>query len=383
MSRLIVLGGTLVHPDSGTLTRGDLAVEGGKIAHFSGNADVAIDAQGLYVAPGFIDLQVNGGVGHNFEDASPAEVRGIADFYVSHGATGLLATTVTAPIPAIRDTIGRVKRAAHPAILGVHIEGPFISPKRKGAHNPEYILPPSRERFDGLVAGYTGFIKVVTLAPELPGAEELIERVLEIGAIPSLGHSDATYEQALAALKKGVRLFTHTFNAMREFHHRAPGAVGAALTSEAMVELIADGIHVHPGAMKLLYLAKGVDRICLVTDAISAAGLADGEYRLGGLQVFVEGGIARLADGTLAGSTLTMDRAVKNFMEFTGCSLPEAVRCATLNPARLLGIDDRKGSLEVGKDADIVIFDEDLTVHYTIISGEVVYARSEDRLQRR
>jgi len=375
MSWLLVRGGTLVHPDSGALTQGDLAVEGGRIVPPRGGAELVIDVRGLYVAPGFIDLQVNGGVGHDIEDASPAEIGEIVDFYVSHGTTGLLPTTVTAPIPRIRGAIERVRRAGHPAILGMHIEGPFISPERKGAHNPEYILSPSRERFDELVAGYVGFIKVVTLAPELPGAEGLIERALEIGAVPSLGHSDASYEQALAALEQGVKLFTHLFNAMPPFHHRAPGAVGAALDSDAYVELICDGVHVHPAAVRLVAKAKGYDRICLVTDAVSAAGLPDGEYSLSGLPVHVKGGVARLADGTLAGSTLTMDRAVKNFMEFTGCSLPEAVRCASLNPARLLGIDDRKGSLEVGKDADLVIFDEGFNVHYTILGGQVVYRR--------
>jgi len=375
MSRLLIRGGTLVHPDSGTLARGDLAVEDGRIVPPRGDAGTVIDTRGLYVAPGFIDLQVNGGVGHNFEDASPAGIARIADFYVSRGTTGLLPTTVTAPIARIREAIERVRLASHPAILGMHIEGPFISSERKGAHNPEYILPPSRERFDELVAGYAGFIKVVTLAPELPGADELLAGILSIGAIPSLGHSDATYEQALAAIGRGVRLFTHTFNAMREFHHRAPGAVGAALDSDAYVELICDGVHVHPAGVRLVAKAKGYNRICLVTDAVSAAGLSDGTYTLGGLPVSVRDGVARLPDGTLAGSTLTMDQAVKNFMEFTGCSLPEAVRCATLNPARLLGIDDRKGSLEVGKDADLVIFDEDFNVHYTILGGEVVYER--------
>ena len=161
---------------------------------------------------------------------------------------------------------------------------------------------------------------------------------------------------------------------MRDFHHRAPGAVGAALVSDVPVELIADGIHVHPGAIKLLYKAKGPDQICLITDAISAAGLADGEYELGGLRVFLKAATARLADGTLAGSTLTMDRAVKNFMAANGCSLPEAVRAATLNPARLLGISDHKGSIKVGNDADFVIFDAEFNVHYTIIGGELVYA---------
>ena len=296
-------------------------------------------------------------------------------FCVAHGTTGLLPTTVTAPIAGIRATIDRVKRVDHPAILGMHIEGPFISKERKGAQNPGYILDPSIEKFNELVRGHEDFIKIVTLAHERAGADDLIFRIKEIGAVPSLGHSDASYEEATAAIERGIGLFTHMFNAMREFHHRAPGAVGAGLTSDITVELIADGIHVHPGAMKLLYKAKGPARICLITDAISAAGLEDGEYQLGGLQVFVKDATDRLADGTIAGSTLTMDRAVKVFMEATGCSLPEAVKAASLNQARLLGIADRKGSIAVRKDADLVIFDADFNIHYTIIGGDVVYAR--------
>ena len=374
MNQLLIRGGMIVHVDA--VKPGDLRIENGHIAEPGDTTPTdVIDAQGLYVSPGFIDLQVNGGIGHNFEDASPVEIRTIVDFYVSHGTTGLLPTTVTAPIERIRATIDRVKQIDHPAILGMHIEGPFISEARKGAQNPEYILKPSVDKFNELLTGNEGFIKIVTLAPERSGADQLISRMREIGAVPSLGHSDATYEQALVAIERGIGLFTHMFNGMRKFHHRAPGAVGAALVSNVMVELIADGIHVHPGAMKLLYKVKGPNQVCLITDAISAAGLEDGEYQLGGLQVFVKDATARLADGTLAGSTLTLDKAVKNFMEATGCSLPEAVRAASLNPAKLLGIDDRKGSVEVGKDANLVVFDKDFKVHYTIIKGEVAYAR--------
>jgi len=376
MNQLLIRGGTIVSPDQDRVKPGDVWVKDGHIAGTGDPATTIINAQGLYVSPGFIDLQVNGGAGHNFEDANPEEIRKIVDFYVSHGTTGLLPTTVTALIAGIRATIDRVKRAGHPAVLGMHIEGPFISEKRKGAQNPDYIIGPSVERFDELVSGHEEFIKIVTLAPERPDAERLITRIEEIGAVPSLGHSDAIYDEAIASIEHGIGLFTHMFNAMREFHHRAPGAVRAALASDVMVELIADGIHVHPGAMKLLYKAKDPDRICLITDAISAAGLADGEYRLGGLQVFVKDGTARLADGTLAGSTLTMDKAVKNFMTASGCSLPEAVKAASLNPARLLGIANRKGSIEEGKDADLVIFDPDFNVLYTIIGGDVVYARN-------
>lgn len=336
-----------------------------------------LDARGLFVAPGFIDLQVNGGAGYNFESAAPAEILKIVEFHLSHGTAGLLPTLVTAPINKLRETMVQLKALNHPAILGAHLEGPFISQKRKGAHNPEYILLPSLEKFHELVTDFVGFIKIVTLAPELPQAMELAREIKKIGAIPAIGHTEATYEQAWQAVQMGAELFTHLGNAMTGLHHREPGAVGAALDSDAYVELICDGVHLHPAFVRLVAKVKGYDRICLVTDAISAAGLPDGQYTLGDLPVFVENEVARLADGTLAGSTLTMERAVKNFMEFTGCSLPEAVRCATLNPARLLGIDDRKGSLAVGKDADLVIFDEDFRVHYTILGGKIVYARKD------
>ena len=374
---LVFEGATLVLPDR--LIEGRLVLVEGKIKGVgdvpTSKGSTRYQVPRLYIAPGFIDLQVNGGVGHNFSDVDPEGMRKATEFHLRHGSTGLLATLITAPIERIRRALEVARAVDVSNVLGIHLEGPFISPKRKGAHNPAHILKPSLSAFQELVSGYEDFMRIVTLAPELPGAEELIGRIREGGAVPALGHSDASYEQALAALEQGVKLFTHLFNAMPPFHHRAPGAVGAALDSDAYVGLICDEVHVHPAVVRLVAKIKGYDRICLVSDAISAAGLPDGEYSLGGLPVFVKEGVARLSDGTLAGSTLTMDRAVRNFLEFTGCSLPEAVRCAALNPARLLGIDDRKGSLAVGKDADLVIFDADLTVHYTVLGGKVVYAK--------
>ncbi|MGQ9700084.1 MAG: N-acetylglucosamine-6-phosphate deacetylase [Candidatus Bipolaricaulaceae bacterium] len=379
VERLRIRGGRLVCPEKGNIAPSEVLLGDGRILAVSAEVQAwgasELDVQGLFIAPGFIDLQVNGGAGYNFQNATPKDIAKILELHLAHGTTGLLPTTITAPIPEIRCTMARLREINHPAVLGIHLEGPFISKKRRGAHNPKHILDPSLEEFHKLMEGYVDFIKIFTLAPELPGADLLLNAIAKIGVISALGHSDANYLQAKQALEQGVRLFTHLGNAMTGLHHREPGAVGAALDSDAYVELICDGVHLHPAFVRLVAKVKGYDRICLVTDAISAAGLPDGEYILAGLPTFVRGGVPRLSDGTLAGSTLTMDRAVKNFMEFTGCSLPEAVRCATLNPARLLGLDRRKGSLAVGKDADLVIFDEDLTVHYTILAGKIVYAR--------
>jgi len=385
MGELFIRGGSCISPERDVIETGGILIQDGCIAQIvkdEGRPEVmkTIDAVGLCVAPGFIDLQVNGGAGYNFGDASPAGIRKIIAFHASHGTTGLLPTTVTAPVEAIRTSIRKVKQINHPSVLGMHIEGPFISAKRKGAHNAQYILAPSAARFDELAAEYEDFIKIVTLAPEIPGAMELLARIRRIGAVPSVGHSDATYDETIEALDQGIALFTHLFNAMRKCNHREPGVVGAALDSDVMVELICDGIHVHPAIIRLLLKAKGHDAICLITDSISATGLADGKYSLGGLAVFVQAGQARLADGTLAGSTLTMNQAVQNFIEFTGCSLPAAVKTASLNPARLLGVQDCKGSLEAGKDADIVIFDKGFNIRYTIIGGEIVYPQTAQEL---
>ncbi|MFN3346223.1 MAG: N-acetylglucosamine-6-phosphate deacetylase [Candidatus Bipolaricaulaceae bacterium] len=376
MEPLSIVDGLLIFEDR--VQSGHVVISAGKIAEVGPEAKprgIVLSATGLYVAPGFIDLQVNGGGGHSFEDADVKEIRKIANFHLAHGTTGFLASLVSGPISQLRRALGRLQEAGHPAILGAHLEGPFISGNKRGAHNPDHISAISLERFDALVQGFAGFIKVVTFAPELPGADLLIRRIREMGAVPALGHTAATYAQAKAALDQGVRLVTHLGNAMTPLGQREPGVVGAGLDSDAYVSLICDGVHVHPAFVRLVAKVKGFDRICLITDAISAAGLPNGMYSLGSLPVEVQGGVARLPDGTLAGTTLTMDQAVRNFWRFTGCSLPEAVRCATVNPARLLGIADHKGSLEVGKDADLVVFDADLRVHYTVLGGRIVARR--------
>ncbi len=376
--RLVLDSVTLVLPDR--LVAGHVVVAGDRIVRveqrpFTGSEGFVYRLPDLFVAPGFIDLQVNGALGHDVGEGNPAGVRAVAEWCVSCGTTGFLPTAITAPLPHIRRTIAAVDSVEHRTILGAHLEGPFIAPTQTGAHDPAYALPATAAKLAEIVAGHEPTVRMVTMAPELPGAEALIGAVRDLGAVPSLGHSDATYDEAKESLERGVKAFTHLFNAMRGFHHREPGPVGAALESDAYVQLICDGVHVHPAAVRLVAKTKGLERVCLVTDAVAAAGLGDGTYTLAGGPVFVREGVVRLADGRLAGSTLTMPDAVRNLILYTGCTLPEAVRCATLNPARLLGLAQQKGTLEEGKDADLVVFDEQLTVHGTIVGGAMVFNR--------
>ena len=256
------------------------------------------------------------------------------------------------------------------AVLGCHLEGPFISEQVRGAHEARHLAQPVQ----GVPAEFRDVLKIVTLAPELAGAEELIAQCLKVGIKVAIGHTAATYEQAMDAVSGGASLFTHVFNAMPPLHHRAPGALGAALDSDAYCELIADNIHVHPAMQRLLARAKRADRIILITDS-TMAGLPDGTYELHGQEVTVQEQAVRLPSGQLAGSALTLNRAVRNFIANTGLSLPKAVRLVTANPARLLGLSRRKGGLAVGMDADITVFDDNLEIRRTLVGGECAYSK--------
>lgn len=371
-------GGLLVLPEG--IKKTELLIRAGKIAKIgegvAEEADFVLNLDSLYIAPGFIDVQANGALGHEFLRASEDEILAILNFFVRHGTTGILATLTSAPLSELRSALSRLKGLPHHALLGVHLEGPFLAKARRGAHPKEFLHPPSLDFVRPILSEFREIVRLWTLAPELPGAWEVIEELKKYGVIVAFGHTDASYEEAMHAFSRGVSLATHLFNGMRPFHHRDPGPGGAALVSDAFVSLICDGVHLHPAVVKLVAKIKGFEKIVLITDAVSPTGLPDGEYPLFGQTVRVEQGIPRLPDGTLAGSTLTMNQAVKNFMAFTGCSLHEAVLCASLTPARLLGIAHRKGSIEEGKDADLVIFDPDFNVHFTIIGGNIVYART-------
>lgn len=347
----------------------------------SSQATVQIDAHGKKLLPGFIDLHVHGAAGHDVMDADPDALRTMAQFYASHGVTAFLPTTWTdsrgaifAALQAVGQSVGRVPGGAR--ILGANLEGPYLNPLKCGAQNARHIR--RAERAEALEFLDTGLVRVLTIAPEFEENLWLIEECTLRGITVSIGHSAAGYEQVQAAAARGARQVTHCYNAMNGLDHRQPGTVGAAMSiPELCCELIADNIHVHPVAQKILLDVKGVQRVVLVTDAIRGAGLPDGDYSIDNRRVSIRDGAVRLPDGTLAGSTLTMEWALKNIHQATGRPLAELWQLTSLNAARQVDLVKFKGSLEVGKDADLVLLDEEYNVHLTVVEGEVVYRRGE------
>jgi N-acetylglucosamine-6-phosphate deacetylase len=321
--------------------------------------------------PGFLDVHIHGAGGHDVMEGNATALRAVTRKVSEYGTTSIVATTVTAgtdetlrAVEGIASYIARQHETDEPRaeVLGIHFEGPFISKQRRGVHPAEWIQLPSAETLGRFLKAAAGNARILTIAPEVLGAAPCIDAAREAGLVVSMGHTDATYEQARAAIARGARSATHVYNAMRPFTHRDPGVIGAVLTSpDINAELIADGVHVEEAAMKLLLIAKGAAHVTLVSDGLSATGMPDGKYMLGGLEVTVSGGVCRNAEGTLAGSTLTLDRALRNIVAL-GTPLPDAVRMLTLNPATLLGIEFKKGSLRVGADADILLLDEGLHV---------------------
>ena len=341
-----------------------------------------LDLTGLTLAPGFIDIHVHGGGGFSLVTEDAEEIRSYARWVVSRGVTGFLVTVVGAPLPQMSRWLAAAAAAGEETegaarCLGVHLEGPFVNPARRGALPAEGLRPPDVAEFLALNEAAQGRLKVITLAPELPGATEVVAAARQRGVVVSMGHTNATYEQALDAIGRGVRQATHCFNGMRPFHHRDPGCLGAILSSPSVsAELIADGVHVHPGAMALLLAAKGSQGTILVTDGITAAGLGDGVYSLAGEAIEVQDGVASLPDGTLAGSVVTMDRAVRNLVSASGgalTSLSEAVRMASENPAAALGLGDSLGRIAPGFAADLVALDDRLEVAMTFVGGQPAY----------
>jgi N-acetylglucosamine-6-phosphate deacetylase len=328
-----------------------------------------ISATDKIAIPGFLDVHIHGAGGHDVMEGTGDALAGVSETVARHGTTSFVATTVTA---SPEDTIRSVEGIAHyisqqhetdavrAEVLGIHFEGPFLSPARRGVHPPEWLKLPSAELLEKFLQAAAGNAQILTIAPELLGAIPCIDAARNAGMVVGIGHTDATYEQARAAIAHGARHAVHVYNAMRPFSHRDSGVIGAVLTSpEVTAELIADGVHVEETAMKVLLQAKGPDRMILISDGTAATGMPDGKYILGKMEVTVSGGICRNSEGKLAGSTLTLDRALRNIVAL-GIPLADAVRMLTLNPASLLGIEFKKGALRSGADADIVLLDKGL-----------------------
>lgn len=343
-------------------------------------ADEVIDAAGMYVSPGLVDVHIHGYLGADVSDADNAGVRKMAKGILANGVTSFLPTTMTIGWSTLETIFAQLRQLREESrsaafegaeILGCHAEGPFINPAKKGAQAEENILPPDAEK----VLPYADIIRMISFAPEMPGGDQFIRTLKEKTDITlSIGHTSANYDQAMNAIRLGANHITHTFNAMTPMMHRDPGVVGAALTTDVYCELIVDTFHVNKGLFPLMHKAKG-EHLVLITDCLRSCGMPDGEYELGGQKFVLKGIECRLLDGTIAGSVLKLNQGVRNFRDYASVSMHEAVRAASLNAAASIGVADCKGSLEAGKDADIVLMDGDCNVLRTIVGGVTKFVR--------
>jgi N-acetylglucosamine-6-phosphate deacetylase len=342
----------------------------------------------MIIMPGFIDVHTHGGGGFNLHTTRADEIRDFARWAPSTGVTSFLIAVVgvpgSMPLPQLQAAVEAIEApgtGAEP--LGIHLEGPYISVAKRGAHPPAWLRLPNEAETETLLAISNGHLRLITVAPELPGAAAMIRRLVDAGVTVSMGHTDATYEQAKEAIKLGVTHVTHCFNAMRPLLHRAPGPLAALVEADwVRGELIADGVHVHPAAMYALVKMLGPERTIVITDALAGAGLADATFEFAGQPAHVIHGAAHLEDGTITGSVLTMDQALRNILLMTGVSLPQTSGMLSFNPALPAQVAGRKGCLQAGYDADLTIFDQSMTLQATLCHGEVAYATDEwrDRL---
>jgi N-acetylglucosamine-6-phosphate deacetylase len=374
----LVLGGGRVVLAERVLEQGWVVVEGGRIRELGdGTAPYAtdVDCTGLWLAPGFVDTHVHGGGGASFATTSVEEVARAAEFHRRQGSTTIVASLVSTSIEVLEQQIAVLSECVKDgSVAGVHLEGPWLSPARRGAHDARYLRAPTPADVDRLLRAGSGTIRMVTLAPELPGAIDAIRAVAEHGAVVAIGHTDATYAQTQAAIHAGGRVATHLFNAMRPLHHREPGPVLALLEDPRVtLEIITDGVHVHDDLLRWVMATAGFERVSQVTDAISAAGVGDGRFELGGQEVVVQNGQARLAadPSALAGSTLTMADAVCHAVQVLGLSVPTATRMASQVPAAALGLTEA-GAIRVGAPADLVLLDETGQLQAVMRGGEWV-----------
>lgn len=380
---ILISNVTIVNHDKEVVA--DLFLKDGKIekigTQLSNEADIHINgaSKDWIVFPGFIDMHIHGSAGFDTMDATEEALRGMARSLVKEGTTSFLPTTMTQTTNAIETALKNiasfVSKTDEAEVLGIHVEGPYISPKRAGAQPLEYIIEPTLEQFDSWQHLSNNRIKQITIAPEVTGGLEFVETASSQGIVVSIGHSDASSEEVEQAVKLGVKQATHLYNQMRPFHHREPGVVGSVLISdEIKTELIVDFIHCHPNAVKLAYRLKGASGIILITDAMRAKGLPNGSYDLGGQMVSVTEKGAHLSNGALAGSMLTMDQAVRHFRQATNCSLMELVSMSSTNAANQLKLSN-KGSIAEGLDADVVLLNKDLHVQITICRGQIVFEK--------
>jgi N-acetylglucosamine-6-phosphate deacetylase len=381
----VILHGNLITP-KGLLEDGALLMRAGRITalgesrNFEGKITAEVfDAGGLYIAPGFIDAHTHGGNGYDFMTADNDQLLEILAWQVSTGVTSVLPTLASSTFEEEQQMVARLRAAREKLLpgaqmIGLHLEGPYLNPEKRGAQPAEPIRLPNLAEMKDLIEAGGGCIKLVTLAPELPGADELIRYLISEGVVVSAGHSDAEYQQVIDALRAGVSRVAHLYNGMSPFTHREPGLAGAALEQDGIyAELILDGLHIHPAAARIALRSKGLERIMLVTDATQAAGLGEGVYvRPGNRKIIVKDGAARLESGTLAGSILTMDQAVANAKAFLGISLNQAVQLASRNVAESLHLP-AKGSLAPGYDADVTLFENDIRIKATFVRGQKVF----------
>jgi len=378
----ILIENSQVWQDDGFIAGQTLVLQDGFIGGLFPQADIEhqsgdrrIDGRGRYALPGFIDLHLHGSMGFDVMDGSLASLQGLCDFLIQGGVTGFLATTMTDSAERINAALSALRafaRLSGAPFLGVHIEGPYLNPAYRGSQAEMHLREPTREEYIPWLE--TGLVKMITMAPEIAGGEGLMREALAQGATVSIGHSGAGYDAATRYFAAGARQVTHTFNGMPGIHHRQPGLFVAALENpDVTFQIIPDGIHVHPAVIRMLARLVGRERIVVITDAMLATGLGDGQYATGDAFVTVKDGQARLAAGGLAGSTLTMERALHNMMRFCDLSLAEALPMLTRVPARSIGMYPQKGSLKVGADADVVIWDADMGAQTTFVKGQLVY----------